>query len=320
MDYEVFISFKRGKMDGSGLTRDYELARDLHRTLTAKGVKVFFSERDLSSSSYVREIYKALDEAKILIVVGTHPSHVVSEWVHAEWETFLTAILGERKPDGEIYTYLENMSVNQLPLELYNRHAFLSDEKNELVARVMQNLGKANPSAGSVSVPHKTPVTGYTESAGIPPSSSHAADVRESARQPETRRTNESAPLSAARSDGAEDRAKPVAHNTDEVGTSAMLMKRQRVIFGVSAAVMLCILFVIVVIVPDGHASYHEVRPAIVLLCLATFIVSALYSGWLANKWGFTNKQRLRYVGLIPLGVCLALLFIFLSIFATALD
>ena len=51
MPYEVFISFKRGKPDGSGTTRDFALAAELHRELTAKGIKVFFSERDLSSSA-----------------------------------------------------------------------------------------------------------------------------------------------------------------------------------------------------------------------------------------------------------------------------
>ncbi len=140
--FEVFISFKRNDTGGKGITCDYQLASDFHRTLTAKGVSVFFSERDLSGSAYVRELYQALDEAKILIVVGTRPEYVRSEWVRTEWETFLTAILSKRKPGAELFTYLEGMSVNQLPLELYNRHSFTSAQKNELVARVMGNLGK----------------------------------------------------------------------------------------------------------------------------------------------------------------------------------
>ncbi len=153
MSYEVFISFKRNAPDGSGKTRDYEMAADLHRTLTDAGVKVFFSEKDLSTSAFIREIYKALDEATIQIVVGTKPEYVISEWVHAEWETFLSAIFGKRKKNGEIYTYLEGMTVDQLPLELYNRQSFDSSQKSALVSRILNHLGKTAPQPKPVPQP-----------------------------------------------------------------------------------------------------------------------------------------------------------------------
>ncbi len=153
MSYEVFISFKRNAPDGSGKTRDFQLAADLHRTLTDAGVKVFFSEKDLSTSAFIREIYKALDEATIQIVVGTKPEYVISEWVHAEWETFLSAIFGKRKKNGEIYTYLEGMTVDQLPLELYNRQSFDSSQKSLLVSRILNHLGKTAPQPKPVPQP-----------------------------------------------------------------------------------------------------------------------------------------------------------------------
>ena len=153
MSYEVFISFKRNAPDGSGKTRDFQLAADLHRTLTDAGVKVFFSEKDLSTSAFIREIYKALDEATIQIVVGTKPEYVISEWVHAEWETFLSAIFGKRKKNGEIYTYLEGMTVDQLPLELYNRQSFDSSQKSALVSRILNHLGRPVPQPKPVPQP-----------------------------------------------------------------------------------------------------------------------------------------------------------------------
>ena len=153
MAYEVFISFKRNALNGSGLTRDFQLAADLYKTLTNAGVKVFFSEKDLSASAFIREIYKALDEAKIQVIVGTKPEYVTSEWVHAEWETFLSAILGGRKRNGEIYTYLEGMTVDQLPLELYNRQSFDSSQKSALVSRILNHLGKTAPQSQPVSQP-----------------------------------------------------------------------------------------------------------------------------------------------------------------------
>ena len=157
MAYEVFISFKRNKPDGSGVTRDFELAADLHRTLTDAGVKVFFSEKDLSTSAFIGEIYKALDEAIVQIIVGTKPEYVTSKWVHAEWETFLSAILGGRKKNGEIYTYLEGMTVNELPLELYNRQSFDACQKDALVYRVLNHLGKTAPKPQPVQQPLQQP-------------------------------------------------------------------------------------------------------------------------------------------------------------------
>ena len=144
MGYDVFISFKRGTLDGSGLTRDYALASDLHKTLRANDIDTFFSEKDLSSADFIHEIYRVLDEAKILIVVGTKREHVESEWVRSEWGAFLGAILGKRKPDGQIYTYIEGMTPNDLPLELYSKQSYRPDQKAELTIRVMQNLGKTN--------------------------------------------------------------------------------------------------------------------------------------------------------------------------------
>ena len=78
-------------------------------------------------------------------MVGTKPEYVISEWVHAEWETFLSAIFGKRKKNGEIYTYLEGMTVDQLPLELYNRQSFDSSQKSALVSRILNHLGKTAP-------------------------------------------------------------------------------------------------------------------------------------------------------------------------------
>lgn len=145
MGYEVFISFKRGALDGSGTTRDFELARELHETLLKNGVNAFFSERDLSTANFTREIYRALEDAKILIVVGTKKEHVTSRWVSSEWETFLNAINADLKPDGQIYTYLEGITNRNLPLELFRYQFYTPAQKDEFVKRILQNLGKSVP-------------------------------------------------------------------------------------------------------------------------------------------------------------------------------
>ena len=52
-----------------------------------------------------------------MIVVGTEKDFMESEWVRAEWETFIGEIRGGRKA-GRIFTYTEGMQVTDLPLPL----------------------------------------------------------------------------------------------------------------------------------------------------------------------------------------------------------
>ena len=148
MAYQVFISYKHTTMDGSGVTRDYAIASELHNALTRAGVKTFFSEKDLSTGDYINEIYDALDEAVIMIVVGTKSEHIRSKWVKEEWSTFIAEINGGRKPNGDVYTYLEGMPVNELPSMLYKRQSYTTSEKDKLIDRIISQLGikRANTS------------------------------------------------------------------------------------------------------------------------------------------------------------------------------
>ena len=148
MAYQVFISYKHTTMDGTGVTRDYAIASELHNALTRAGVKTFFSEKDLSTGDYINEIYDALEEADIMIVVGTKPEHIRSQWVKEEWSTFIAEINGRRKPNGDVYTYLEGMPVNELPSMLYKRQSYTTSEIDKLIDRIISQLGikRANTS------------------------------------------------------------------------------------------------------------------------------------------------------------------------------
>ena len=152
MPYKVFISYKHTALNGNGVTRDYAIAADLHRALSDAGVPTFFSEKDLSTSDYIQEIYSALDEAEIMIVVATRPEHINAQWVTEEWVTFIAAINGKRKPHAEIYTYLEGMGVNDLPMILYRRQSFTTGERDRLISRITAQLG-ISPSAKPAGVP-----------------------------------------------------------------------------------------------------------------------------------------------------------------------
>ena len=158
MGYQVFISYKHTTLDGTGVTRDYTIASELHSALIRAGVKTFFSEKDLSTGDYINEIYRALDEARIMIVVGTRPEYVDSEWVREEWSTFIAAINGRRKPNGDVYTYLEGMSINNLPMMLYKRQSYTTREKDRLIGRITAQLGiKTNAKSDTPGTPAPPP-------------------------------------------------------------------------------------------------------------------------------------------------------------------
>ena len=141
MAYRVFISYKYSTMDGKGVTRDFTLAKDLYAALTRAGVKTFFSEKELYTGDFVNEIYEALEEADILIVVGTRPEYIRSDWVKDEYTSFVAELNGSRKPNGDIYTYLDGMKVNDLPSMLYKRQSYTPGDRDTLVKRIINQLG-----------------------------------------------------------------------------------------------------------------------------------------------------------------------------------
>lgn len=165
MKYDVFISFKRNALDGSGLTREYELASNLHKVLTENEISTFFGERDLSTSAFRDEIDRALDEAQVLIVAGTSRENLEAQNVKYEWSSFHDDLLKGIKPTGEIYTYLENMSLAQLPRALRQRQSFQSDQTDELVHWVKRNfkrnLNMCNSSTDIDSQAEQTNLSNY---------------------------------------------------------------------------------------------------------------------------------------------------------------
>ena len=119
-EWQVFISCK--VTDDSGKdTRDCKLAETVYKKLKAKSVKVFMSKHSLietGNSNYQEEIDRALEEARILIIVTTRPDHLESGWVKHEWETFQNEIKSGRKNGGSILVFADNLPVSSLPLSL----------------------------------------------------------------------------------------------------------------------------------------------------------------------------------------------------------
>ncbi len=118
--FEVFISFKHRDREGRE-TADSRLAREIHRYLSDRGLKVFLSSvslEQLGIAAYKKAIDAALDTAQVLIAVGTSAENVDSEWVRYEWDSFFNDMLSGMKPAGRVFAYIDGVGISSLPRAL----------------------------------------------------------------------------------------------------------------------------------------------------------------------------------------------------------
>ncbi|GHV49359.1 hypothetical protein FACS189499_10380 [Clostridia bacterium] len=147
-NYDVFISFKHTDIYGNE-TEDSRIADRLYKYLTDKGLKVFFSDRELEKNGHAdfgRVISDALEAARFLIAVGTCSEHFNSGWVYSEWSSFLNEIRSGRKENGDVFVLYENMNTNDLPFALRQWQAFKADKEHERLYNFINNALNATKS------------------------------------------------------------------------------------------------------------------------------------------------------------------------------
>lgn len=123
---EIFISFKNTDKDNFA-TRDSVIAQKVTKFLEKKGFSVFFSPSSLQhsgNSSYKKVIDNALEEATILIVIGTKKEYLTSEWVSYEWNSFYQEVIGGFKKGGQLFTIIEEITIKNLPMNLRQNQVF----------------------------------------------------------------------------------------------------------------------------------------------------------------------------------------------------
>jgi hypothetical protein len=84
--YDVFISFKAKENDQP--TRDAQIARELKEFLENYGVRTFYSDQDVRDSNYSDSIDRALEESKLLFLIGTKKEYLESKWIKEEHNRF----------------------------------------------------------------------------------------------------------------------------------------------------------------------------------------------------------------------------------------
>ena len=154
--YDVFICFKHSTADGQ-ITEDSILAERLYDYLKGRGLRVFFSKRELEFlgvSQYNITISKALEASRFLIAVGCSRRNLESQWVQYEWSSFQNEIRSETKQNGELYVLYKDISPKDLPYALRQHQAFNAAEDGvfERICNFINNAigrGRAGNEAGA---------------------------------------------------------------------------------------------------------------------------------------------------------------------------
>ena len=140
--FDIFISYKATDINGNP-TEDSIIAKRLYLELTRMGLKVFFSAQSLEAigkSQYKNEIDKALDQARVMIVVLTNPEYAESQWVKYEWDSFYNDYLSGIKTNANLFTLVKDISITSLPRTLRNVQSFNFDSGFEPLFQYIKSL------------------------------------------------------------------------------------------------------------------------------------------------------------------------------------
>ncbi len=97
-DYDIFICYKKTDENGKP-TRDSVYASELYQELEKAGYKTFFAQvtlLDKGGVDYEPYIFKALQSAKIMIVMGSKKEYFEAPWVKNEWSRYLSLMKDDK--------------------------------------------------------------------------------------------------------------------------------------------------------------------------------------------------------------------------------
>lgn len=166
--FDVFLSFKQTDENGEN-TKDSERAYEIYDNLTDKGYRVFYSPitlRDYVGSEYEPIIYRALQTAKIMFVIGSKKEYFEAEWVKNEWERFL--IIKKNNPDREIVPCYFDMDAYNLPDKLSRLQGVNMDKigyRQDIIEITKKIITEKNVTSNSFSYQQTAPVQAVSKTA-----------------------------------------------------------------------------------------------------------------------------------------------------------
>lgn len=143
--FEVFLSYKRTDESGE-LTPEVFMAEQLYQMLDAKGIRTFYSGETiglLGEPKYRSVIDSALEDAYVLVAIGSSVENLTSNWVKYEWESFSDDQLS-RKKRGALISYTSGISVHDLPRALrinqnFQREYSTAEEVCNFIVNALKN-------------------------------------------------------------------------------------------------------------------------------------------------------------------------------------
>ena len=100
-------------------TEDFPYAEQVYQFLLEHGFQVFFLHhalQKLDESDSEKEIHKALDNTKHMIVVTSKKEFVETPWIKAQWDFFVNEKRAGREPAGKLFTLIAgSMRIEDLP-------------------------------------------------------------------------------------------------------------------------------------------------------------------------------------------------------------
>jgi len=108
----VFISAK---------SEDYHYAKQLYDFFVASGVRGFLSQESLpevGASDYRKEIDRAIEESRHMVVVASSREHLLSPYVEAEWGLFINEKRSGRKTGNLVTLAAGSLQLADLPPSL----------------------------------------------------------------------------------------------------------------------------------------------------------------------------------------------------------
>lgn len=132
----VYITYEKYEDESQQkVTRDAVVAKQLCRRLEKEGVKAFCSPHIDTD-----EARQCMNEAEILIVVGTAEERLSSSWVRREYDLFRESVETCQKDRWRIVTCLMGITHDMLPEYLRGHRSFSANDKEELVDWVKKTL------------------------------------------------------------------------------------------------------------------------------------------------------------------------------------
>lgn len=146
--YEVFICFKDRDDQTGNRTDDSVYAESIYHRLTDLGYAVFYSNISLNAKAgedYEAAIHRAIETAKVMLVIGTRAAYYEATWVRSEWSRFLKR-RAETDPD-KLLIPLYRRDPLTMPAEFRNMNLqgidLVTDYLTKLETRLDSRLRKA---------------------------------------------------------------------------------------------------------------------------------------------------------------------------------